>query len=57
MGFDDGHVTGVDLELPRTAQLRILANGAVPKQAHAAVCILLDRLSRIEQRQASARAA
>jgi len=57
MGLDDGHVTGVDLELPRTAQLRILGNGVVPQQAHAAVCILLDRLSRIEQRQASARAA
>jgi len=41
MGLDDGHVTGPDLALPRTAQLRILGNGVVPQQAAHAVRLLL----------------
>jgi DNA (cytosine-5)-methyltransferase 1 len=31
MGLDDGYVSGLDL--PRTAQLRVLGNGVVPQQA------------------------
>jgi len=41
MGLADGHVTGPDLALPRTAQLRILGNGVVPQQAAHAVRLLL----------------
>jgi len=33
MGLPDGWVTGTDLGLPATAQLRILGNGVVPQQA------------------------
>jgi len=41
MGLHDGYVTGLDL--PRTAQLRILGNGVVPHQATAAVHSLMAR--------------
>lgn len=39
MGLDDGHVT--DLDLPRTAMLRLLGNGVVPQQAAYASALLL----------------
>ncbi|MFC4588620.1 DNA cytosine methyltransferase [Sphaerisporangium corydalis] len=39
MGLPSGHVT--DLDLPRTEQLRIIGNGAVPQQAHHAYGLLL----------------
>jgi len=39
MGLDDGYVTNLDL--PRTAQLRILGNGVVPQQATAALRALI----------------
>ena len=42
MGLNDGHVTGHDLALPRTAQLRILGNGVVPQQATHAVRLLVE---------------
>lgn len=42
MGLDDGHVT--DLDLPRTAMLRLLGNGVVPQQAaYASALLLSDR--------------
>ncbi len=41
MGLHDGHVTNLDL--PRTAQLRILGNGVVPQQATAALRALIAR--------------
>jgi DNA (cytosine-5)-methyltransferase 1 len=44
MGLDDGWVT--NLELPRTAQLRILGNGFVPQQADHAITLLLRQASR-----------
>jgi DNA (cytosine-5)-methyltransferase 1 len=43
MGLDDGHVTALDL--PRTAQLRILGNGVVPQQADHAITLLLRQAS------------
>ncbi|HTZ44869.1 MAG TPA: DNA (cytosine-5-)-methyltransferase [Jatrophihabitans sp.] len=43
MGLDDGYVAGADLALPRTAQLRILGNGVVPRQATYALRALLAR--------------
>ncbi|MBQ0895193.1 hypothetical protein KBX37_19145 [Micromonospora sp. U56] len=39
MGLDGGWVT--DLDLPRTAALRVLGNGVVPQQAAAALQLLL----------------
>lgn len=39
MGLADGWVTGVDI--PRTAQLRVLGNGVVPQQASYALGLLL----------------
>lgn len=42
MGLNDGHVTGPDLALPRTAQLRILGNGVVPQQATHAIRLLAE---------------
>ena len=39
MGLHDGYVTNLDL--PRTAQLRILGNGVVPQQATAALRALI----------------
>ncbi|EHR53569.1 MULTISPECIES: DNA cytosine methyltransferase [Saccharomonospora] len=42
MGLDDGFVSGLDI--PRTAQLRVLGNGVVPRQAsHAIRALLADR--------------
>lgn len=43
MGLDEDYVTGADLTLPRTAQLRILGNGVVPQQATHALHQLLIR--------------
>jgi DNA (cytosine-5)-methyltransferase 1 len=43
MGLDDGHVC--DLELPRTAQLRILGNGVVPRQASHAIEFALRQVA------------
>jgi DNA (cytosine-5)-methyltransferase 1 len=43
LGLDAGHVT--DLDIPRTAQLRILGNGVVPHQATHAVDLLLSDLA------------
>ncbi|MGC5022847.1 hypothetical protein [Micromonospora sp. DT47] len=39
MGLDPGWVT--DLDVPRTAALRVLGNGVVPQQAAAALQLLL----------------
>lgn len=41
MGLQAGEITGLDL--PRTAQLRILGNGVVPQQATHALRLLLTR--------------
>lgn len=41
MGLPDGHVTGLDLKLPREQQLRLLGNGVVPQQAALAVGMLV----------------
>lgn len=43
MGLHDGHVTNLDL--PRTAQLRILGNGVVPQQATHAISALVQQAS------------
>jgi DNA (cytosine-5)-methyltransferase 1 len=43
MSLPAGHVTGVP-GLPRTAQLKALGNGVVPRQAAAALRLLLDRV-------------
>ncbi|WP_369383775.1 hypothetical protein [Streptomyces sp. cg36] len=40
-GIPEGHVTGVGLG--RNAELRALGNGVVPRQAEAALRLLLDR--------------
>lgn len=45
MGWPEGHVTG----LPRTAALRVLGNGVVPDQAHAAYAHLLDEVARRQE--------
>lgn len=56
MGLDDGHVT--DLDLPRTAMLRILGNGVVPQQAAQATALLLtDRAELVATTQQDRRAA
>ncbi|MFF4652998.1 hypothetical protein [Streptomyces sp. NPDC001380] len=44
MGLPDGWVTATD-GLSRTAQLRALGNGVVPRQAEAALRHLLDRVT------------
>lgn len=43
MGLDDGHVTNLDM--PRTAPLRILRNGVVPQQATQAISALVQQAS------------
>lgn len=43
MGLHDGYVT--DLDIPRTAQLRILGNGVVPHQATHAISALVRQMS------------
>jgi DNA (cytosine-5)-methyltransferase 1 len=43
MGLDDSYITDPGLALPRTAQLRILGNGVVPRQATHALRALLAR--------------
>jgi DNA (cytosine-5)-methyltransferase 1 len=43
MGLPPGWVT--DIPLPRTAQLRALGNGVVPRQAEHAVSLLLADLT------------
>jgi len=45
MGLPDGWVTGADVGLTRTAQLKALGNGVVPQQARLALT-LLDRIGR-----------
>jgi DNA (cytosine-5)-methyltransferase 1 len=45
MGVEQGHLTG--LNLPRTAQLRLLGNGVVPQQAAHAVSLLLADLAAV----------
>lgn len=45
MGLDDGFVSGLDL--PRTAQLRVLGNGVVPQQAACALSLLLADLHQL----------
>jgi DNA (cytosine-5)-methyltransferase 1 len=40
MGLDEGHVT--DLDLPRAAQLRVLGNGVIPRQAEHALTLLSE---------------
>lgn len=42
MGYPPGHVT--DLELSRSAMLRLLGNGVVPRQARAAFRVLRSRM-------------
>lgn len=42
MGLPDGHVTGIDLDLSRGHQLRMLGNGVVPQQAALAVHTLIN---------------
>lgn len=42
MGYPDGHVT--DLDLSRSAMLRLLGNGVVPHQARAAFRVLMARV-------------
>ena len=42
MGLPDGHVTGIDLDLSRGRQLRMLGNGVVPQQAALAVHTLIN---------------
>ena len=47
MGLPPGWVTGPDvaaLGVPRSAMLRMIGNGVVPRQAEAAARILLDRV-------------
>tara|TARA_R110002020_G_scaffold10594_1_gene40403 strand:- start:211 stop:417 length:207 start_codon:yes stop_codon:yes gene_type:complete len=41
MGLPEGHVT--DLDLNRSAQLKMLGNGVVPQQARLALEILTER--------------
>lgn len=41
MGADPGWVTGTDLDLSRSDQLKILGNGVVIYQAFLAYCALL----------------
>jgi DNA (cytosine-5)-methyltransferase 1 len=52
MGLGSGHVC--DLELPRTAQLRILGNGVVPQQAAHAARLLLAEASSSPRRHDTA---
>ncbi|MFJ3878017.1 hypothetical protein ACIPW5_11215 [Streptomyces sp. NPDC090077] len=42
MGLPDGHVTAVP-GLTRTQQLHALGNGVVPRQAEAAIRLLVER--------------
>lgn len=44
MGLEDGHVSALDI--PRTAQLRLLGNGVVPQQAARAIRSLLVQVPR-----------
>jgi DNA (cytosine-5)-methyltransferase 1 len=56
MGLDDGFVS--DLDIPRTAQLRILGNGVVPQQAaHAIHALITDRAASVARGRQGARAA
>jgi DNA (cytosine-5)-methyltransferase 1 len=45
MGLSSGWVTDVP-NLTRSDQLRMLGNGVVPQQAHAALCWLLNAAER-----------
>ena len=40
MGLAEGYVCGTDLDLSRSAALRMLGNGVVPQQAILALTIL-----------------
>lgn len=49
MGLPDGHVTGLDLNLPREHQLRLLGNGVVPQQAALAVRQLTQTVRKFDR--------